>query len=347
MMKPMTTIEALQEALENQVLVLKDRTTQKAWNATSWSEVQSFLHQKEMFRVVMPKAENLQYVRQWHIRGSSVHEDFRCQFGKDTAAGLTITVPFGVPEVEKALVEELRKAARAKGLSPKNLLEIPGEVRRDVEKDRSIPELIESLVRKKWIPDYADWQKKHVCVEKALQDLSWLHIDWAVFPPGTVGSTDYKWACMYAFDRGTVYWGVQKADYRELFLESSHGLYTGRLTAIQLPKANVAKTLQDEDISEKLGREVWVGYVFTPREQRPYILTPRCLESGYLPPPGQSCMPKSIADRVPKELRFWKKDKVTPGDLKAIIEWAEGQKWYTREDIWDWPESLEEILESA
>jgi hypothetical protein len=346
-MKPTTAIEALQEALRNGILVLKDRATEKAWNATSWAEVQSFLHPKEMFRVLMPTAENLQYVRQWHIRGSSVHEDFRFQFGKETVAGLTITVPFGVPEVEEALEEALRRAAKAKGLSVKDPAEIPSEFRRDIEKSWDIPKLIESIVEERWMPDYVDWQKKHVCVEKALQDLSWLRIDWAVFPPGTVGATDYKWACMYAFDRGTVYWGTQKPDFRELFIDSKHGLYTGRVVAIQLPKANVAKTLEDEDIEEKLGRSVWVGYVFTPREQRPYILTPRCLESGYLPPPGFSCMPKPIADRVPKELRFWEKKRVTEEDLKKAVDWAEGQKWYTRKDIWDWPESLEEILESA
>lgn len=325
-MKPTRIEEALRSAFKEGVLVLKDRESKEAWVPESWEEVEEFLSQrKEFLRVLWPETEaSLAYVRQFHVRGRSVHEDFRWELGKGRVTGITVALPFGLP---KASWEELERLAE----------------RGRPSKER-VREVVLGAILEKWLDIWRDWNRKKVCAPKALQDTSWLRIEDAFFPPGTVGATDYKPGFMVAFDRGTIHFGAQKPDYWEYYLESERGLYTGRLVVVWLPKAEALAEL-DEDTEEKLGRAAWVAYLFAPREQRPYVTTKRCLESGWEPPEGRSALPKPIERKIPKELRFWEAPQRERAKVhEELVAWADEQDWYERKNPDDWPETLEEVL---
>ena len=81
--------------------------------------------------------------------------------------------------------------------------------------------------------------------------------------------------------------------------------------------------------------------MFTAREQKPYVMTHRCLESGFVPPRGISCLPKSIEKLVPKELRYWEAAK--PAKVFAEFnKWASKEfKCYERKNPGDIPHSLD------
>lgn len=335
---------ALRKALEEGVLVLKDSDRDEAWVPDTWDEVQDFLGRKSFSRVLWPRTDDLRYVRQFHIRGASVHEDFRYSVDRGLVTGLTVTIPFGLTkEQERALLDEIEEAMAE--LGPMGLLaqHRPERLARKLAGSRTVAKVKEALIRR-WMETWLDWNDKHVCVEKAMQDTSWLDIDFDVFRPGDVGATDKKWAFMMAFDRGRIHYGAQKPDYREFFLES-RASYTGRVVAIWLPREQ-ARGRWDEDSEEKLGRSAWVGYLFTTREQQPYVASARSLESGWAPPPGRSCLPKPLEAKVPKELRYWeKKGKALFKTHEAFVDWAEHEvEWYVRKKPEDWPESLEAIL---
>lgn len=335
---------ALRKAFEEGVLVLKDSDRDEAWTPTRWEEVQEFLGRRSFSRVIWPRTDDLHYVRQFHIRGASVHEDFRYSVDKGLVTGLTVTVPFGLTRAqEEALLGEVEEALAELGPSALVSRRRPEALRRALARSRTLAKVQEELFRR-WAKTWLSWQDKHVCVEKAMQDESWLRIDFDVFRPGDVGATDKKWAFLWAFDRGRIHYGAQKPDYREFFLESPT-FYVGRVVAVWLPKEQARGEL-DEESEEKLGRSAWVGYLFTAREQQPYVASERCLESGWVPPPGRSCLPKPLEGRIPRELRFWEKEgKELRRVHEAFVRWAnEDVDWYVREEPEDWPESLEAIL---
>lgn len=347
-MCPDSIRSVLREALAEKVLVLKvteGRSTKYLKNPDERLIRELLAEERlEFQRLFLPKDpfRAYPYCLQFHIRGSSVHVDFRHGIGNGLVSGETITVNFGLPrELQKHFGEAVERAAkRVLGTCPEKEEwdAVPLDKRVQVAKlvevdwDRAKEVLLE-----KWKPDFLSWERKKPFVAKALQDESWESLDRAVFAPGTLGATRYEWAFLLTFDRGLLEYGVQKPEYREYWLDSETGLISGKLNFTYLPREQVAKTMPDEDSEGKLGRGTWVGLCFPSKVQQPYMLSPRCVEDDYLPPPGFPALPKRIRDLVPGELRYWEgRNRRQKRDM--LVDWAkENLEFYERRSPEDVP----------
>lgn len=346
-----TLREVLEEALKEHILVIKlrkGREVRYLKNPTP-EELAEVLESRVLSfaQVLWPKdpMRAYPYVLQFHVRGDSVHVDFRHAVDGERVSGETITVPFGLPKESKKVWEEeiSRCAKEVLGYAPegKDWDKVSFEDKEKIRKRLAIPwpEVITPILER-WKEDFLDWQTKKVFVSKAVQDWSWMRIDVAVFPPGSLGTTRYEWAFLYTIDRGVIEYGVQKPEYREYFLRSERGLLGGKFNFTFLPREQVAKTMPAEDVEGKLGRSTWVGLMFPSKVQQPYMLSPRAIEDDYLPPVGYPCLPREVRELLPKEFAYWRgSGRRRKRDL--AVAWAkENLEFYERKDPLDVPEWL-------
>lgn len=293
------------------------------------------------------------YGMQYHVRGRSIHVDLRHEIGHNLVTGETITVPFGLPnysEIKKKIDKATSEVVGSRVKRKEDWKSIGDKEKRriaDILKKRISPNEIKQPIFEKWYPDFLNWNTKKVFLPKATQDESWTQIDWAIFPPGWIGTTTYEWGFMVKFDEGKIQYGVLKPDFYEYWLESKEGCYSGRVNCIWLPREQVQASLNIEDPEEKLGSEIWVGFIFTSRVQRPYMASKRAVEDDYLPPDNRSCLPQEFERLVPRHLRYWeakstKKRKKRRDDL---VKWADDEiEFYTRSKPTDVPKSLKECF---
>lgn len=289
-------------------------------------------------------SKTLFYMQEFHARGGSVHVDMRWMLDEETVSGVTIACPFSFPSskvVQEAVDESCKKVVGKKisGDEWKTVRPlIKSQISFEVQKRLNQEELNESFLEK-FLPNWRNWNRKHVFVPKAVQDLSWFKQPFTVIPPGFVGSTAMSWAILSPYDKGEIEFGVIKPDYMEIFIYSDFGLYNGKASLLFLPREQVKQSLPDTE-DEKLGDELWVGFIFTTKNNLPYMLSDRCIEEDYIPPVGYSALPKIIADKLPEELKYWKDGSKERRD--RAVEWAKRNlNAYTRKEYSDIPKREE------
>ena len=129
-----------------------------------------------------------------HIRGKSVHLDFRLQVSKDYLVGWTLYIPKGLSKAPEAFAE-------AKALNEKEIMPI---------------------VRKK----LSDPLLKFNCRRKAPEPIEWASYEGTV-QPGSVGATKMEHGHFIIIDSFDVEYGAQKPHFHEYFCDGK--LFDGRM----------------------------------------------------------------------------------------------------------------------
>lgn len=156
--------------------------------------------------------------------------------------------------------------------------------------------------------DPEESSKKKVLVQaKARQPLAWLKTAGDI-APGEVGATRKLPAKFKILDSGTYEMGAQKSNFLEVFLKGKK--FDGRFVFRKLPRPSDA---------EKAGKRPFVWFAWKPIKQRPFVLSNRSIQEGFVPPKGRSALPKEWEDKIPKALRWWEKG-LTGEDAITMIK---------------------------
>jgi DNA adenine methylase len=202
-----------------------------------------------------------------HFRGKSVHLDFRRRQNGFLQGETLMNEPAGLITEPVDTIEEGKKWN-------------------------------EVLLKKgKFRPDM-DPNQKVVMVDKAQQPLEWLNAREVIFEPGQVGATKENYGVLITFDEGMVYPGVQKAYFREFFLDMKN--FKGRMVERAI---GVGKEWEKPPAGQTVQWQAWTNMV----EQTPYLLTSRGREKHEdVPPEGVSWLPPEWEAKVPPDMRWWK-----------------------------------------
>ena len=216
-------------------------------------------------------------VLQAHIRGASVHGDFRIQTGEDFLTGWTLSIA---------------KAGEVPKFSGKG----------DLERAAGFA--------KRFDADGSSWNKpmrapfRIFATPKSVQPVVWREITQEAFPPGTVGGTRNEWGYIVRVAQPKVSFGVQKPYFHEYFVEGDEA-FSG-LLAIRLLTGKPGEV--EEEV--KSGRRTQAGEVFWvatfTKSLVPSVLKPRAVEVKTLPPLGSSALPPGIRNAIPEKYHYWK-----------------------------------------
>jgi len=257
---------------------------------------------------------------QFHFRGGSVHADLRIEKPDGKALeGWTLAI-----QEEDLFEREVMKHWK---------VEKDGSLRRvywddelyyvyDMEKDEVLEwnkkldkEILEWHKKAVW--EHPEWWKidlktgrpkerppgegvdsKRPIVEKIWatrkqdEPLEWLYVE-GVYPPREIepvpGGTRFWPGVFVLVDKGTVEYGTQKSYFKEFFFNGKvlKGRYVFRLV-------------------NRNGRLQWLFWKTD--DEIPYVVSKRAVETGWMPPLGESALPSEWERKVPKELRWWEAD---------------------------------------
>lgn len=267
------------------------------------------------------------YVVQFHIRGLSVHADFRAQVDKKTLIGWTWSVG---KSLLKPLLRRVSDAVLAKvGLTKGQLDTMPtGDVSEKLRgstegkalmrelsqktQDLSMKQL-EILTNELWRdemePILKDPNSKIITQRKAPEPLEWLTYEGEV-PAGAVGATKELEGQFVIMDKGTVEHGAQKSYFHEYWLNGD-----------RIKKRRfIVRRLATRPKWEMKEAFAWMTF-FTKPDAMPYVLSNRAVSQGWMPPQGVSALPRSVREQVPSKLQFWRaknNKEVRDGLVKAI-----------------------------
>lgn len=228
-----------------------------------------------------PIDKKQKYVIQWHIRGRSVHLDWRMEVN-DHLVGWTVLAPGGIPKAAET-VEEGKKAAK----------ETSCDFRADVKNKGLRAEV------------------------KARQPKIWLTVE-GIVKPGEVGATKEYPGVFVIVDQGYVHFGAQKPYFHEYFLKSTKkdGYFdTKDWTRVVVRAVNV-QVIDPETKKPKPGTEL-MWRVMVPGDQTPYALE-RGWKKKWIPPKGYIPIPQEWrkGDKYEEWLKWvkeaWATGKKTP-----------------------------------
>ena len=228
-----------------------------------------------------PEDQLYRFVLQAHIRGRSVHGDFRYEFESETLLlGWTLDAIKSTGKEKPDSLSECKQLCK------------PG---------------IKTFSQKLKDPD-----KKILSQQKKVQPYEWLHIDNAIFEPGDIGASKNEYGYMYVIDHGILEYGCVKPYYYELFCRSlcqkKNRMIHGRLVFRFLE--NIWRQTKDEDETGKTGKKskVWMSWIT--EDPEPYVLSQRAVDKSWIPDFQISAIPRKIRNQIPFHLRYWtKKDR--------------------------------------
>jgi adenine-specific DNA methylase len=128
--------------------------------------------------------------------------------------------------------------------------------------------------------------------KSSLHPAEWLDIEGEI-EPGDTGATKHKPAFMWAIDSGQVEFLTMKPHFHEY-------LFHGKI----LDGKYIDRKLENIPKWKKTGggKHVWM---FFKTENPPYVITQRAVKEGWMPPHGESALPRTIESSVPKTHRYW------------------------------------------
>jgi len=198
--------------------------------------------------------KELSYVMQWHIRGQSVHTDWRMEVD-DHLVGWTVLTPGGI------------------------------------DKSASTTKEGKAAIKKTGIQFEAKKKNQGFRAEtKSRQPKTWLTVE-GVVKPGEVGATKEHPGVFVIVDTGRVYFGTQKPYFHEYFIKSSRKdgpFSSGDWTRIVVRAVNVS-VIDPETKKPKEGTEL-MWRVLVPGDQVPYAID-RGFKKKWVPPKGYIPVP--------------------------------------------------------
>jgi len=250
------------------------------------------------------------YVIQFHIRGLSVHADFRAEINKNQLIGWTLDLGksllkpllrrvddrvlqiVGITKTQiedmeiKEISSKLRSTKDGKGLMKKL---------RDRTQKLSLGQL-RTLSKELWEdevePILESPTKKILTQRKAVEPHEWLTYKGEV-PAGAVGATSELEGVFIIMDTGTIEFGAQKPWFHEYLLE---GKINRKMVIRKLPTRKEWKVKQSF---------AWLTF-FTKPGDMPYTISKRAVKQKWVPPQGISALPKSIRKQIPDNLQYWR-----------------------------------------
>lgn len=238
-------------------------------------------------------------VLQGHIRGRSLHYDFRVQV-EDFLTGWTLA-----GATTGAVSEDLESVAQA---------------RRAV----AAFDAAGSKVNKPLIAP-ARW----FAAEKAVQPTRWLRIEGEEFDEGEVGATRNEKGFMVAIARPRVSHGLQKPLAAEYFLEKD-ARFSGILF-VRLLSGTRPPTPEEEESGRRHrpGEPFWVAMLT--KSLLPSVLKRRAVVTRSIPPKGYSALPPGLKEIVTEELRYWLAD--GPAERIAVRDALVKERLFTESNI--------------
>jgi len=218
-----------------------------------------------------PPKKEMRYVMQWHIRGRSVHTDWRMEVD-DHLVGWTVLTPGGVPKTCYTIEDGREMVKKVKIEFTKN-----------------------------------NKNKGFRAETKARQPKVWLTVE-GVVKPGQVGSTKEYPGVFVIVDKGRVHFGVQKPYFHEYFLKSDNneGPFGGDWTRVVVRAVNV-QVIDPETKKPRPGTEL-MWRVLVPGDQTPYCLA-RGFKKKWVPPKGYIPVPPDWrTGELYKEWEKWVKE---------------------------------------
>lgn len=246
-------------------------------------------------------AESGRFTLHLHARGSTVHADFRMERPGEERPVHTWALEATEGPLEGAVgTVELLKTLAADG--ERWMLDW---------QHGTVPEGVEPYARPGTVALPVSWLEAEGILE--VHDPT---------DPTLPGMPPDEHGVLAVLDRGAVDWGAQKEDLHEFFL---HGeTWRGRLAFRRLGQqraregagwamADYAEAGGNADAAEshkettpRVGGAIG-GYWVTTHAQdaTPYVLTEEAQTAHWLPPRGQSALPRGIRERVPESQRYW------------------------------------------
>lgn len=243
------------------------------------------------------------YVIQRHFRGKSCHMDLRMQFGQEHLIGWTVADL--VAGAIKEPVTTLREAEDIPQTAFKVDFETGVFVDREPQSGQSDGPRAELTAKRKTdVPK--DWLTYEGVVPSREKD------------PESPGATKNFPGVYLIVDQGQVHFGAQKADVHEYFLD---GKLKGRLLFRQLATSALKRIVPAQEDTDFRSELAWL--CIQPEDQTPYVLSPRAVKQGWMPPKGLSALPPWVKARVPEGLRYW--EETDPERAKALRDELAGQ----------------------
>lgn len=267
--------------------------------------------QKNAYLTYPDESKIWRYVVQLHVRGLSVHGDFRAEINDKQLIGWTWDAGKSLikPMLRRVDDSKLKEA----GISKSEIDELPiadvSKKLRSTKEGRSLMNQLSEktqdlsikqltvLMNELWDeevkPVMENPNAKILTQRKAPEPHSWLKYEGEV-PAGAVGATAELEGQFIIMDEGTIEYGAQKPWYHEYFLDGKR--LKGKLVVRQLP----AK--EDWELKQSFA---WLSFMTKPGDM-PYVISSRGVNQDWMPPKGISALPKKVRDQIPDDRKYWK-----------------------------------------
>jgi len=211
-----------------------------------------------------------------HIRGKSIHLDFRVGFSEELKLGIFLK--------DHMLGWTL--------YIPKGLSKAPNSFR---EAQSLYKNEIESIVK----DTLSNPMKKFNCGTKEPEPVEWATYSGRVEPlsvdPEAVGSTEYEWGDFIIIDKFDVQFGAQKSYFHEYFCDGK--IFNGRL---------VFRLLENKEEWKKTDEGLMTWFMFNAlKSPTPYAISTRAVKKQWVPPYEVSALPRDVRSKIPEKFRYW------------------------------------------
>jgi 2'-5' RNA ligase len=243
------------------------------------------------------------YMVHAHWRGRSVHADLRILLHEDTGIGWTINA-----QLPNAADKPVMDYETAKRLSEQDIWKINWQTGLFKERRNEAGNIIRASLR----------------VEAKAPEIpkDWFHLEGATEKPSPgeaipTGATRNFPGVFYIIDRGECTFGAQQPDAHEYFMRK--GRLKGRLLIRLLTAGGIQEAIRDGDdiidiqeadilgpgVKDEDQRQAVFWVAIQPKDQMPYVLSPKAVKDEWLPPKGVAALPPEILRKVPERLRYW------------------------------------------
>lgn len=251
------------------------------------------------------------YVIQFHVRGLSVHADFRCQISKSQLVGWTWDLGKSLikPMLRRTSASLREKAGITAEDLKKPIREISSKLKSTAEGRKLgkalsnkvddldmkiVRQMLDELWRDEAEPILADPNKKILTQIKHPMPTAWLEYEEEI-PAGAVGSTSELGGFMVIMDKGRCQYGAQKSYFHEYWI-SGERIKNRRMIVRRLATRPEWGTKQSF---------AWLTFFSKPAET-PYTISTRAVQQDWMPAQSVSAIPQTVRAQIPSNRRYWK-----------------------------------------
>jgi len=278
------------------------------------------LHLEDVYLHYPLESKTWKYVIQFHLRGLSIHADFRAQIDDKRLIGWTWSVGKSLlrPMMRRLNDKVLQQVGvTRKQIDEMTVSELSQKVRSTKEGKALIKQLsaktqdlsqgqLKALSNEVWDDEFQpvldNPNNKIVTQRKSPEPMEWLDYEGEV-PAGAVGATRELEGQFIIMDKGDIQFGAQKSYFHEYWINGAR-IKNRRIIVRRL--ATKPKWEMEEAFA-------WMAF-FTKPDEAPYTISSRAVTKKWMPPDGISALPKQIRNEIPSEYQYWKKE--TPAAIR-------------------------------